>query len=449
MGIIKRGLKNAFRNSIRTFLIVVILGLSIGLVLIMLVARQAVQAKIESVKSSIGNTVSVSPAGMRGFEGGGEPLTEDKIGKLQKLEHVTSVTKILNDRLTTENSNLVTSIDAGSLGRRFSENSGQRFAFPFGENRSGSGSQGIRTFTPPITLVGTTQPTNLSSSIGGGTFKLIDGEVFGSSSSDNVALIGSSLASKNNLKVGLTFTAYSTTIKVIGIFDAGNNFSNNQVIMPIAIVQKLTNQTSSISAVNVIVDSISNIDSVTTAINNELKDKADVTNSADQAKETLTPLENIKNISTVSLIGSLIVCAFIILLTMMMIVRERRREIGVLKAIGATNIRVMGQFIVESLTLTLLGMVIGIGIGFFASNSVTQLLVRNSVSSNQTPGIRGGGMMRMFGQGINSIRDVQASIGWDIILYGFGAAIIIAILGSAIPAWFISKVRPAEVMRSE
>jgi len=249
--------------------------------------------------------------------------------------------------------------------------------------------------------------------------------------------------------VGLTFTAYSTTIKVIGIFDAGNNFSNNQVIMPIAIVQKLTNQTSSISAVNVIVDSISNIDSVTTAINNELKDKADVTNSADQAKETLTPLENIKNISTVSLIGSLIVCAFIILLTMMMIVRERRREIGVLKAIGATNIRVMGQFIVESLTLTLLGMVIGIGIGFFASNSVTQLLVRNSVSSNQTPGIRGGGMMRMFGQGINSIRDVQASIGWDIILYGFGAAIIIAILGSAIPAWFISKVRPAEVMRSE
>jgi len=415
----------------------------------MLVARQAVQAKIESVKSSIGNTVSVSPAGMRGFEGGGEPLTEDKIGKLQKLEHVTSVTKILNDRLTTENSNLVTSIDAGSLGRRFSENSGQRFASPFGENRSGSGSQGIRTFTPPITLVGTTQPTNLSSSIGGGTFKLIDGEVFGSSSSDNVALIGSSLASKNNLKVGLTFTAYSTTIKVIGIFDAGNNFSNNQVIMPIAIVQKLTNQTSSISAVNVIVDSISNIDSVTTAINNELKDKADVTNSADQAKETLTPLENIKNISTVSLIGSLIVCAFIILLTMMMIVRERRREIGVLKAIGATNIRVMGQFIVESLTLILLGMVIGIGIGFFASNSVTQLLVRNSVSSNQTPGIRGGGMMRMFGQGINSIRDVQASIGWDIILYGFGAAIIIAILGSAIPAWFISKVRPAEVMRSE
>ena len=62
MGFITRGAKNAFRNNIRTLSIVVILALSIGLALTMLLARQAVQAKIDSVKSSIGNTITVSPA---------------------------------------------------------------------------------------------------------------------------------------------------------------------------------------------------------------------------------------------------------------------------------------------------------------------------------------------------------------------------------------------------
>ena len=71
-----------------------------------------------------------------------------------------------------------------------------------------------------------------------------DGEPDSSSPSiRNVALIGNSLATKNNLSVGSTFTAYnSTTIKVVGIFDAGNTFGNNQVIMPLATVQTLSGQ---------------------------------------------------------------------------------------------------------------------------------------------------------------------------------------------------------------
>src|ERR1039458_8370088 len=76
MNVISRGIRNAFRNVIRTFSIVIILGLSIGLSLTMLIAHQAVGDKIQSVKASVGNTVSISPAGVRGFEGGGNPLTD-------------------------------------------------------------------------------------------------------------------------------------------------------------------------------------------------------------------------------------------------------------------------------------------------------------------------------------------------------------------------------------
>src|SRR5665213_1241224 len=116
MNAFSRGVRNAFRNQIRTFSIVIILGLSVGLALAMLLAHQAVGQKINSVKSSVGNTVSVSPAGVRGFEGGGNTLTEAQLSPVQKLSHVTSVTESLSDRLTTSNTSLQPSISAGTLG---------------------------------------------------------------------------------------------------------------------------------------------------------------------------------------------------------------------------------------------------------------------------------------------------------------------------------------------
>src|SRR6266567_4469871 len=99
MNPISRGIRNAFRNLIRTSSIVLILGLSIGLSLIMLIAHKAVDNKITSVKSSIGNTITVAAAGTQGFQGGGNPLQQTSVDKLKSISHVTSVNEIVSDQL--------------------------------------------------------------------------------------------------------------------------------------------------------------------------------------------------------------------------------------------------------------------------------------------------------------------------------------------------------------
>lgn len=462
MNVVTRGIRNAFRNVIRTSSLVLILGLSIGLALSMLIAYQAVGKKITAVTSSVGNTVSVSPAGVRGFEGGGSALTETQLASVSSLAHVKSVNESLSDRLTTSNTNLVTAIEAGNLGQRFANNNGQSVTVggggdmptpPAGDSAtSSSGTTVTRSFTPPITVVGSTNPSDLSSSSsqGGGTFTLKSGKVFSSTSTENVALVGSTLATKNNLKVGSTFTAYNTTITVVGIFDAGNSFSNNQVLMPLKTVQTLSDQAGAVTSATVTVDSVENVDSVTSAVAKKLGTAADVTNAAAQAKTTVTPLRNIQTISLYSLVGAIVAGAVIILLTMIMIVRERRREIGVLKAIGASNARVVGQFMVEALTLTSLAAVVGVAIGIVAGNPITKLLVNNSTSSTSTAGApMRGGPGGGFGGLHNSVTNITANVGWEVILYGFGAALIIAVVGSALASFFIAKIRPAEVMRTE
>ena len=460
MNMISRGARNAFRNIIRTGSIVIILGISIGLALSMLVARQAVTTKIDTVKESVGNTVSVSPAGARGFEGGGEPLTSAQATKLAALSHVTSTVQTVSDRLTTDNTTLKSGIDAGSLGQRNSERSGVGFQQAPPQMAEGSGRQGesssssqgtvTRTFTPPVTLIGTNNPEKALAT-DGASVKITSGAVFSSSSTENVAVIGKAIADKNSLAVGSTFTAYNTTIKVVGIYDTGTAFANNQVVMPLSVVQKLSDQVDQLTSITLNVDSIDNISSVSTAAKSVMGTAGDITDSESQVASAVEPLQSIQTITLYSLIGAIGAGAIIILLTMIMIVRERRREIGVIKAIGGSNLIIMGQFVIEAITLTLLGAVIGVGIGVAAAAPITSALVSTSTATSQTAGgMMGGPGGRGAGRALRqSVENIQANVGWEIILYGIGAALVIAIIGSALASIFISKVRPAEVMRAE
>ncbi|HUC87000.1 MAG TPA: FtsX-like permease family protein [Candidatus Saccharimonadales bacterium] len=463
MNVITRGIRNAFRNMIRTFSIVVILGLSIGLALTMLIARQAVQTKIASVKSSIGNEITVSPAGSRGFEGGGNPLTDAQMTKVKSTPHVVSVTETLSDRLDSTQTNLQSSITPGTLGKRFGGSSGGGGGSAGGGGAGGGGFGGSSTgssgtFTLPVSIIGTNS-VSAAALGGGGTLKITSGKAFDPNSSADVALVGTSLASKNNLKTGSTFQAYGATITVAGIFDAGNEFSNSELLIPLPAEQQLSAQTGDVTSATVQVDSITNVASTVTALQNTLgSSNADVVSEQDTATNALAPLQNIATISLVSLIGAVIAGSVIILLTMLMIVRERRREIGVLKAIGASNIKVMLQFMTEAITFTLISAIVGLGIGAIGGNPVTQLLVTTSSSTTAGGGPGGGGgrgggfgggVSRVAGFGARGIHNITATVGWDILLYGLAAALVIAILGSAIPSLLIAKIRPAEVMRTE
>ncbi|HET7302336.1 MAG TPA: FtsX-like permease family protein [Candidatus Saccharimonadales bacterium] len=459
MNVYTRGVRNAFRNSIRTFSIVTILGLSVGLALTMLVARQAVEDKITEVKASVGNTISVSPAGVQGFQGGGDPLTVSQLSTINNITHVTKVTEKLDDRLTTDTTNLQTAIEAGSLGQRRAGDSGLHIEMlpppsgASGSTSTGTSGQTTTTFTPPIIVTGVNDLSS-ASVYGGDTVSYTSGKALDPTKDVNEAVVGKALAEKNNLSVGSTFTAYGETIKVVGIYDTGSTFSNAGLIMSLASLQRLSGQSGSVTSATITVDSLDNIDSVTSSVKSKLGDKADVTNEQENAKQTVQPLENVKTIAMFSLIGALVAGAVIILLTMMMIVRERRREIGVMKAIGSSNTKTMLQFMSESVTLTLLGLVVGLIVGIAAANPVTKVLVTNSTDSSTNSQVSPGAgpRMRLERLGSNSLRNVkniQASVGWDILAYGAGAAVVIAIVGSAVPAYFISKVRPAEVMRAE
>jgi putative ABC transport system permease protein len=302
-------------------------------------------------------------------------------------------------------------------------------------------------FSPPLNMAGSSDPTNENTVAGGSSLNVTSGKAIDGTKDSNEVMLSEAMAEKNSLKVGDTFTAYDTTLTVKGLFKASTESGNNTIIVSLPTQQRLSDRSSQVSTAVVTVDSLDNLKSATDAIKAKLGDSADVTSAVDQADTALKPLASVMKVALFSLIGSVVAGGVVILMMMIMIVRERRREIGILKAIGASNTRIVLQFMSEALTLTLIGAVIGLIIGVVGGHPVTASLVDSSVSGSVSSA--GGLPPRPLAVNVGDLKDIQAQVGFSVILAGLGGALVIAIFGSACAGWLIAKVRPSEVMRQE
>jgi ABC-type antimicrobial peptide transport system permease subunit len=109
--------------------------------------------------------------------------------------------------------------------------------------------------------------------------------------------------------------------------------------------------------------------------------------------------------------------------TMLMSVFERTREFGVLRAVGWRPLHVLTMVLGESLTLSLLGGLVGTSLGIMAVRAVENVPTLNSI-------LPGAFSPALFAQGI-------------------GVALGLGVMGGALPAWRASRMLPAEAMRAE
>src|ERR1041385_3335590 len=410
MSAILRGAKNAIRNPGRALAVTVILGLSLGLALTMAVAKQAVDARVDSasgnldsVLSNLATTLVVRPAGTGGgftFGGpGGQQATLDEanLTALKAIPHVQDLTQALTVQVQSANTSLASAVTFGGRG-----------------GAGGGGGRGGN-FTIPVQATGADSMAGLGS-LGTGTLTVESGAAPTLTGDTNAALLGSELAAHNNLVVGSTFTLYGEQVTVTAIASSsGNRFANNTLLLPLATLQRLAGRAGEVSSAVMHVDGADNVASVKAAATASLGDTADVANLQDQASQsnalasaddTLASLKGVSGLALTSLVGALGASVLIVFLTMTMVVRERRREIGVLKAIGAPTAKVVTQYATEAATLTILALAVALGLAVLFGNTVTHALVASNTAS---PG--GGGPGGPGGPGTVFIGGGQGLLG--------------------------------------
>jgi putative ABC transport system permease protein len=365
----------------------------------------------------------------------------------------------------TVTTNLAAAVDVGTLGARNNA-----------ANNSGSTGTSMPVRALPITATGigaevdsTGKALDITSGTGLGDYTASEGK----------ALLGSTLAEKNNLEAGSTFTIDGKTFTVAGIFDAGTTFGNNAVYVTLPEAQSLADTPDELSSMIVTVNSMENVDSTKTAVQEALgTGNADVTQGQRNLETAVNSLDSVKNISMVAFIAALATAGLIILLIMVMLVRERRREIGVLKAIGARNRTIGVQFVLESLVLVALGSAVGAVIASFASGGIASALISSNSSTTAAPANQRGGVGGAMPDGLvpggapgglpggapgggfggqggpfegasQLLTSVTASASPGVIAAGIGAVFAVAIIGALVPALLTARIRPIEVLRGE
>jgi putative ABC transport system permease protein len=462
-----RGIRNAFRNATRTVSVILILGLAIGLAFVMLTAHRSVSEKIAATLGSIGNTVTIGPPGYSAGGLLGKFLTTAELAPLAHLHGVASLDEYFNGAAKASNLPPSSATGTGSP-HSISKHvvaGGHGSGKSAGPVKQGTTSlkypgtlalatQGLacepKPCTPPISFFtiyfsGSNQPTD-AANIGASTLSIVSGHPISGTTSADVAMISTAMARKNGLKVGSTFTAYGKTMTVAAIFESDSQQGNDTVITSLPALDLLEGDTGLVFSAVVTATSLNELAAVTSEVERTLGPRASVVSYLADADKAVNSLDSVKSIALYSLAGAAGAATVILFLVMVMIVRERKREIGILKAIGASNGRIVAQFTTEAVTFTLLGWVVGFIIGIIAASPVTSALISNSGVSSDT-GARG-----LFGAPspfLTRLTDINAEAGWGVVLAGLAAAVVIAVLASAAVAWMIGRVRPAEVLRSE
>lgn len=134
---------------------------------------------------------------------------------------------------------------------------------------------------------------------------------------------------------------------------------------------------------------------------------------------------NLKGMRLVSLLGgtvSMVAAGFIVFGTLSMGVTERRRQLAMLRAVGATRMLVAGTVVLEALLISMVGLVVGIALGLLFVKSLDWWFGD------------------LFSAGV-----VVDRIG---LAFAFVATTIAGLVASALPAWHASRARPLEAMQS-
>jgi putative ABC transport system permease protein len=418
MSLIRRAVLNLVRSPLRTVAVTLLLAVSIGLALIMATVHGATQNQLGSISGEVGTEVTIQSAGSYGPMGGGEPLAQEDIDKLSDIDQVASVQASVQTQYNGDS--LDSAVDAGSLG-----GGGQR---PPG-------------FRMGIAVMGFSGAAENPTLMGGSTMEIVEGSYFTSDDAD-VMLVGQDLADKNSLEIGSTVDIEGTSVEVIGFYDSGTVFGNNMLVMPIATAERLFDL-DGVTSVTVEADDVKNVDEVVTSIREVFpEDVADITTAQDMYERIGSSVTNANSISTIGMIVAFVVAGVVVLFSVLLMVRQRVKEIGILKAIGASNWRIGLQFSLETLAVSVVGAIIGALIAYPLAQKVAELMVAG-------PGGGPSGQGGIFADVGGSIGSVDVALSPTIFLYALAIAAALAIVASVLPAWFIARVRPTEVLRNE
>ncbi|MDT8397256.1 MAG: lipoprotein-releasing ABC transporter permease subunit [Pseudomonadales bacterium] len=282
---------------------------------------------------------------------------------------------------------------------------------------------------------------------------ITDGDYQSLSAGSFNILLGAALARDLRLRVGDPLTLASTQVPITplgefvrkkvfivsGIFQVGSQLDSNLAIVHMADAQRLYRMGGSIHGLRVEVDDLFAVGDIGTAIEEALPGNFVLrywTNDFGAIYENIRLSKTLVGLLLFLLVA---VAAFNVVVSLVMVVRDKQGDIAILRTMGAPMDTIRNIFLVQGFIIGLIGTGLGLALGLFLSLSVSDLVAWLQTLLD----------MEFLSADIYPVNYLPSQIQWLDVLLVCGVSLLLSLLATLYPAFSAARVKPAEALRYE
>ena len=254
----------------------------------------------------------------------------------------------------------------------------------------------------------------------------------------NSVLIGEELSKELKLKVGDEISLVSAENKelkllVRGIFKTGFlDYDSNLIIVPLRTMQILAEQGQAATEIGIKVESPQKVEETLNQVNNTVNGQEYGAISWKTINQNLLRAVQFEKFVLVAILSLLLVIAsFAVSVILNMIVREKIKDIGILKSIGYTNKNIRRIFTIEGLIIGVFGMIL--------ASALSPLILM--------------ALKRLFKiymkSGTYYLEELPLYISQKELLIIYGVTFVVVFLSTIFPAARASRLKPVEALKYE
>ncbi len=272
---------------------------------------------------------------------------------------------------------------------------------------------------------------------------------------DDAIVVGIGLASTYRLRVGSPLTVISPegaatafgtiprvrAYKVVAIFDAGlNDYNSSVVFLPLPAAQVFFQKPNAVTGIEIRLRDPDQVREVGKQLGPMLLGRQVYARDWRHANDTIIGVLQVQKDTMFIVLGMIVlVAAFNVVSSLIMLVKDKRADIAVLRTIGASSFAVLRIFLMCGAFVGVTGTLIGTVIGVVFCHYIHA--IQHFVEQ-----ITGG---RVFDASVFMLTELPNTIDWADVIRVVALGLILSLLATLYPSWRAARTDPVEALRHE